>query len=129
MNGEKDNIEKKKVLIIEDEKMLAEMYRDRLIYEGFEVFSAFDAEEGMEMTIKIKPDLILLDILLPRQNGTDFLHDLRQKEGVSDITVIAYSNYDDQESKDKAKSLGAKEYLIKTNYTPKEVVEIIRKYI
>ncbi len=122
--------EKNKILIIEDEKMLAEMYRDRLIYEGFDVFSAFDAEEGMEMAEKIKPDLILLDILLPRDNGTDFIEKLRNKEGeISGVTVVAYSNYDDKESREKAMKYGAKEYLIKTNYTPKEVIEIIRKYI
>ncbi len=120
---------KKKVLIIEDEKMLAEMYRDRLLHEGFEVFSAFDAEEGLEMAINVRPDLILLDILLPRQNGTEFLVNLRQHGEIGETITIAYSNYDDQESREKAKNLGAKEYLIKTNYTPKEVVEIIRKHL
>lgn len=118
-----------KILIIEDEKMLAEMYYDRFVHEGFEVYSAFDAEEGMEMAKKVKPDLILLDILLPRENGTDFLEKLRKEEEVADTKVIAYSNYDDKASKEKARELGAKEYLIKTNYTPKEVLEIVRKHI
>jgi DNA-binding response OmpR family regulator len=119
----------KKILIIEDEKMLAEMYRDRFLHEGFEVYSAFDAEEGMEMTKKINPDLILLDILLPRANGTDFLEKLRKEEGLEKIKVIAYSNYDDAKSKEIAEKLGAREYLIKTNHTPKEVVEIVRTHI
>ncbi len=119
----------KKILIIEDEKMLAEMYRDRFTHEGFEVYSAFDAEEGMEMVKKIKPDLILLDILLPRANGTDFLEDLRKDKDLAETKVIAYSNYDDAKSKEVAEELGAKEYLIKTNYTPKEVVEIVRRHI
>ncbi len=119
----------KKILIIEDEKMLAEMYRDRFIHEGFDVHSAFDAEEGMEITKKIKPDLILLDILLPRANGTDFLEKLRSEEEISEIKVIAYSNYDDARSREKAESLGAKEYLIKTNHTPREIVDVVKKYI
>lgn len=119
----------KKILIIEDEKMLAEMYRDRFAHEGFDVYSAFDAEEGMEVAKKIKPDLILLDILLPRANGTDFLEKLRSEEGVSETKVIAYSNYDDIASREKAETLGAKEYLIKTNHTPKEVVNVVKKYI
>ena len=119
----------KKILIIEDEKMLAEMYHDRFVHEGFDVYSAFDAEEGMEIAKKVKPDLILLDILLPRANGTDFLEKLRNEESVSETNVIAYSNYDDTVSKEKAESLGAKEYLIKTNYTPREVVDVVKKYI
>ncbi len=119
----------KKILIIEDEKMLAEMYYDRFNHEGFEVYSAFDAEEGMEMAKKVKPDLILLDILLPRENGTDFLEKLRREKDIGDTKVIAYSNYDEEKSKEKAKELGAKDYLIKTNYTPKEVLAIVRKYI
>ncbi len=119
----------KKILIIEDEKMLAEMYRDRFVHEGFDVHSAFDAEEGMEVVKKINPDLILLDILLPRANGTDFLEKLRGDESISKIKVIAYSNYDDASSREKAESLGAKEYLIKTNHTPKEVVDVVKKYI
>jgi DNA-binding response OmpR family regulator len=118
-----------KILIIEDEKMLAEIYRDRFIHEGFEVHSAFDAEEGIVFAKKIKPDLILLDILLPRENGIEFLEGLRKDDEIKETVVIAYSNYDDANSKEKAEKLGAKEYLIKTNYTPKEVVEIVRKYI
>ncbi len=120
---------KKRILIIEDEKMLSEMYQDRFEREGFEVHCAVDAEEGMEMAKKVKPDLVVLDILLPRENGTDFLERLRNTEEISDTVVIAYSNYDDAASKEKAKELGAKEYLIKTNYTPKEIVDIIRKHI
>ncbi len=119
----------KKILIIEDEKMLAEMYYDRFNYEGFDVYSAFDAEEGMDMVKKIRPDLILLDILLPRENGTDFLERLRKEKDVGDTKVIAYSNYDEEKSKERARKLGAKEYLIKTNYTPKEVLAIVRKHI
>ena len=119
----------KKILIIEDEKMLADMYRDRFSHEGFDVYSAFDAEEGMEMAKKIKPDLILLDILLPRANGTDFLEKMRNEEDIADTKVIAYSNYDEVNSKEKAKKFGAKEYLIKTNHTPREVLDIVRKHI
>lgn len=121
--------ETKKILIIEDEKMLAEMYRDRFIHEGYEVYSSYDAEEGMQMTLKIKPDLIILDILLPRANGTEFLEKKEKINEVKNIPVIAYSNYDDNTYKEKAKKLGVKEYLIKTNYTPKEISDIVKKHI
>ena len=125
----KNEKEPKKILIIEDERMLADMYRDRFIHEGYQVESAFDAEEGLEMAKETKPDLIVLDILLPRANGTDFLEKLRKTEEIDSTKVIAYSNYDDADSKEKAKGLGAREYLIKTNYTPKEILEIVKKHL
>ena len=119
----------KKILIIEDEVMLADMYRSRFEHEGYEVHSAFDAEEGMEMAKEVRPDLIVLDILLPRDNGTDFLEKLRKEEGIETTKVIAYSNYDDLKSREKALNLGARDYLIKTNHTPKEILEIVKKHL
>lgn len=119
----------KKILIIEDEKMLAEMYKDRFLHEGYDVYSSYDAEEGMQMALKIKPDLIILDILLPRANGTEFLEKKEKITEIKNIIVIVYSNYDDNIYKEKSKKLGVKEYLIKTNYTPKEISEIVKKYI
>ncbi len=119
----------KKILIIEDEKMLAEMYKDKFVQEGFDVYCEIDAEEGMKRAKEIRPDLIILDILLPQASGTDFLEKLRSDEEISATKVIAYSNYDDAESKEKAKKLGAKEYLIKTNYTPKEVLDIVNRHL
>jgi DNA-binding response OmpR family regulator len=120
---------KKKIVVVEDELMLAEMYKDKLVRVGFDVYSAFDAEEGLELIKKVKPDLILLDILLPRENGVSLLGRIRKEPGVSETPVIAFSNYDDLETKNEAKNLGAKDYLIKTNYTPQEIVEKIKEYL
>ena len=117
------------ILVIEDERVLAEMYRDKLEMSGFKVYSAFDAEEGFEMTIKLKPNLILLDILLPRENGITFLEKMRKQSEISSIPVIVFSNFDDSQTKVDAKKLNVKDYLIKTDYTPKEIVEKIIKYI
>jgi len=119
----------KKILLIEDEKVLAEMYKDRFIQEGFEVFLAFDSKEGLEMAKKEKPDLIVLDILLPKENGITFLTWLRKEAEISSLTVVAFSNYDDPETKKQALQLGVKEYLIKTNYTPKGIVDKIKNYL
>ena len=117
------------ILVIEDERVLAEMYRDKLEMSGFKVYSAFDAEEGFEMTIKLKPNLILLDILLPRENGITFLEKMRKQREISSIPVIVFSNFDDSQTKINAQKLNVKDYLIKTDYTPKEIVEKIIKYI
>jgi DNA-binding response OmpR family regulator len=118
----------KKILIIEDEIILAEMYKEKLEKEGFKVFLASEIEEGIEIAKKEKPDLILLDILLPRENGVSFLEKIK-KEEIKDIPVVAFSNYDDPETKKRVFELGVREYLIKANYTPKEIVEKIKNYL
>lgn len=118
-----------KILIIEDEKILAAMYQEKFKMAGFKVFLAGDAEEGLALAKKEKPDLILLDILLPRGNGIFFLEKIKETSEVSSIPVVAFSNYDDIPTKEKAKNLGAKDYLIKTNFTPEQVVSKIKKYL
>jgi len=115
-----------KILIIEDEPLLAEMYRDKFIKSGFEVFSSFSAEEGFEIIKKEKPNLVLLDILLPIENGITFLDWVKKDSEVSSIPMLAFSNYDDEEIKRRAFKLGVKDYLIKTNYTPQEIIEKIK---
>lgn len=118
-----------KILIVEDEKMLIEMYREKFLREGFEVALAHSAEEGIEAAIKEKPDLILLDILLPRESGIYFLEKLRERPEMVSTKVLAFSNYDDLATKKEALGFGAKAYLIKTNYTPKEIVARVRRYL
>lgn len=119
----------KKILIIEDEKILGEMYKEKFIQSGFEVVLVESAEKGIKMVPIEKPDLILLDILLPRANGVSFLAELRKNPVMSDIPVVAFSNFDDPETKKEAFELGVKDYLIKTNYTPQEIVEKVKNYL
>lgn len=118
-----------KILVVEDEQMLAEMYKDKFEKEGFEIVLAGDGKIGMEVLKKEKPALVLLDILLPNENGIEFLKKQRKNPEVSFIPVIVFSNFDDPETKEETLSLGVKEYLIKSNYSPNEIVEHIRKYV
>ena len=118
-----------KILIIEDEKVLAEMYRDRFAQAGFKIDLAFSAEEGLKILKKKKPDLILLDIKLPRDDGIQFLKKIAKNPKVLKIPVIAFSNYDDPKVKTEALELGVKEYLIKTAYTPKDIIKKINEYL
>jgi len=120
---------KKKVLIIEDEKILGEMYKDKFTQAGFEVSLVIEAREGVELVKKEKPDLVLLDILLPRENGIFFLEELKKISEVASVPVVAFSNFDDPETKKRAAKLGAKDYLIKTGYTPQEIVEKVKGYL
>lgn len=119
----------KKILVIEDEKILGEMYRDILVQAGFNVEWVQSAEEGIETLAKTKPDLILLDILLPRASGVGFMKQLKEQKEFSSVPVVAFSNYDEPNTKKEALELGVKDYLIKTNYTPQEVVDKIKGYL
>ncbi|MGB9743239.1 MAG: response regulator [Minisyncoccales bacterium] len=119
----------KKILIIEDEKMLGEMYQEKFRKEGFEAFLAGSTEEAIEAVPKIKPDLILLDILLPKKNGIGFMEWFSGQKEFASVPVIAFSNYDHPEKREKAKKLGIKDYLIKTDFTPQEIVDKVKKYL
>lgn len=121
---------RKKILIIEDEKILGEMYKEKFEMEGFEVISVSGVEEGLMLAKEKKPDLILLDILLPgSEDGISFLKRREGDEEILKIPVVAFSNYDDSETQIMALELGAKEYLIKTNYTPQQLLEKIKHYL
>lgn len=119
----------KKILIIEDEKILVEMYEDKFKKAGFEVYSAMDTKEGLKLTKEEKPDLIVLDILLSQDSGIFFLQKLKKEKDFFSTPVIVFSNYDSKEVRNQALKLGAKDYLIKTNYTPQELIEKIKAYL
>ena len=119
----------KKILIIEDEKILREMYHDKFVQAGFNIILANSTEEGIKILSKTKPDLILLDILLPKANGIKFLTKLRKKPEFNSLPVVAFSNFDSPETKKAAFNLGVKDYLIKTNFTPKEIIDKIKNYL
>jgi two-component system, OmpR family, response regulator VicR len=119
----------KKILIIEDEKILSEMYKFKLEKEGFEVFNAIEVDEAIALGEKNKPDLVVLDILLPKESGINFLIKVKNVEELKDVPVLVLSNFDDNETKAKAFELGASDYLIKSNHDPKELVEKIKELI
>jgi len=122
-------VSSKKILIIEDEKILAEMYKDRFSEEGFRVALAGSSEEGFNLLQKETPDLILLDILLPKANGISFLKKIKEQSKLSSIPVVAFSNYDEPKTKKEAESFGVKEYLLKTDFTPQDLVNKIKGYL
>jgi len=125
----KKSIYKKKILIVEDEKILSEMYYDVFIKAGFKVFSATESKQGLKIAKKEKPDLIILDILLPRESGIFFLEKLRQYPEISSIPVVVFTNYDGPDTKEQAKKFGVKDYLIKANFTPQQFVAKIKGYL
>lgn len=119
----------RKILVVEDETTLREMYAEKLNREGFEVISTIDAKQGIEIVKKEKPDLVLLDMLLPEENGIYFLKQLRTNSKISKTKVLVFSNYDGIDIKKEAEKWKIEDYLIKTNYTPNEVIQKIKKYL
>jgi len=122
-------MKKKKILIVEDEKILGQMYKDKFLQSGFDTTLVNSAEEAIKKVSKIKPDLILLDILLPKENGIGFLTRLMKKSEFASVPVVAFSNFDDPGTKKKAFQLGIKEYLIKTSFTPGGIVAKIKQLL
>lgn len=115
-----------KIVIIEDDTFLAEMYVTKFELEGFKIYAAINGDDGVKLVKKIKPDLILLDILLPKKNGFEVLEELKGDKDVKDIPVILLTNLGQKEDVDKGLELGAVDYLIKAHFVPSEVVEKVK---
>jgi len=118
-----------KILLVEDEVLMAQMYRDKLELAGFEVSWAISSRQALASIKNQKPDLIVLDILLPTENGLFCLRKIKNNDSFKNIPVIAFSNYDEVETKKEALSLGARVYLLKTDFTPNKLVKEIKKYL
>lgn len=115
-----------KVLIIDDEKGVLSMYQEYLKVEGMEVITAQNGEEGLRLAKDHKPDVILLDIIMPKMNGLDVLKTIKSDADIKTIPVFLLTNLPEECSGDKAKELGASGYLVKAEYEPKMVVDVIR---
>lgn len=115
-----------KILIVDDEEILRRIYSDRLTFEGFQVDSAADGQEGLTKIQTNKPNLVLLDILMPKLNGLQVLEQLNTNPELKKIPVIVLSNVASDENIKKALALGAKDYLLKTNFSPNEIINKIK---
>ncbi len=120
-----------KALIIEDDEFLSDMYKTKFSQEGFEVFTASDGVEALEKLSakEIEPDVILLDVVMPKMDGIEVLEKLKSDDNLKSIPVIMLTNLGQQEEIEKALSVGAKDYLVKANYTPSEVVRKVKDII
>jgi DNA-binding response OmpR family regulator len=114
---------KKKVLIVEDDEHIARIYDIKFAQSGFETSLARDGEEGMAKIIAEKPDLVILDLMLPRKDGFTVLEEMKKNPNVANIPVLVLSNLGGSADIERALALGAKEHLIKVNHSMQEVVD------
>ena len=118
----------KKILIVEDDNFIADLYDRELTNDGFEVTVAKDGIEGEIKAKEVQPQLILLDIMLPNRNGLDLLKILKEDPLTKGFKVLVLSNLGQEAAIKKALDLGAEGYLIKSSYTPKEVLNEIKTF-
>ena len=119
----------KKILIIEDEELLSNLLKNKLSELGYEVSVASDGLQGFEAIKEIVPDLILLDLVMPKMNGFEVMRKMQEDDSISSIPIIIVSNSGQPVEIDKAKKLGAKDWLIKTEFDPQEVIDKVNKQL
>ena len=119
----------KKVLIIEDDKFLRDLMAQKLVAEGYDVIEAMDGEKGLESAKQEKPDLILLDLILPGIDGFEILANVKADQNISQIPVVILSNLGQAGDVDRSLRLGAKSYMIKAHFTPAEIIAKVKEII
>ena len=115
-----------KVLIVEDEDILAKVLEEKFQDEKFEVAVAGDGELALELAKSFKPNVIILDLILPKKDGFDVLRDLKSHPELKQIPVVILSNLGQDEELKRGLALGAADYLVKTQHPIKEVVEKVK---
>ena len=120
---------KSKILVIEDDQFLLKVYKNKLEEEGFEVALAVDGIEGFSKAKENKPELILLDLILPKKTGFEVLEDLKNDEATKGIPVMILSNLGQESDIEKGINMGAVDYIVKANYSINEVVARVKEQL
>ena len=120
---------KKKILLVEDDVALAAVYRSRLELEGFEVHEVHDGEDALSASVSFKPDLILLDAMMPKISGFDVLDILRNTPETTNIRVIMLTALSQPKDKERAEQLGVDDYLVKSQVVISDVVARVRHHL
>ncbi len=120
---------KSKIAIIEDDQAISQMYRIKFESEGYTVETAENGALGLELAEKMKPDIILLDLMMPEMNGDEMLEQLRKRPWGKDIKVIILTNVGEQEIPESVRSHNVSAFILKADMTPRQVVEVIKKQL
>ena len=120
---------KRKILLVEDDTALASVYRSRLELEGFDVCEANNGEDALSLAVSGHPDLILLDVMMPKISGFDVLDILRNTPETTNIRVIMLTALSQPKDKERAEQLGVDDYLVKSQVVIGDVVERVRYHL
>ena len=118
-----------KIIIVEDDPFLIDIYKDKLEESGYAVETVEDGDQVLNKITEARPDLVLLDIILPNVDGWEILRTIRNKPDTKDLKVIILSNLGQKEEVEKGVDLGATKYLIKAHFTPSEVIKEIKELL
>ena len=124
MNGQK-----KKILLVEDDMALSAVYRSRLEIEGFDVREANNGEDALSATVEYRPDLILLDVMMPKISGFDVLDILRNTPETANVRIIMLTALSQPKDKERAESLGVDDYLVKSQVVIGDVVARVKHHV
>lgn len=134
-----ENEHKPLVLLIEDEPMLSQMYKTAFELKNVDIVVSSNVDSAWKLTLRRKPSIVLLDLLLPQNSETDldlhmntgfgYLRRIKKLPEIKDIPVIVLTNLDTPEDRKKSMDLGAVDYLVKSNTTPKEIVQRVEKML
>ena len=116
-----------KIAIIEDDAVIAQMYRMKFEAEGYEVETAENGKLGLELAQTMQPDMILLDLMMPEMNGDEMLQRLRATDWGKEIKVIILTNMGEQEAPEVLKTLGVSAFIVKADMTPRQVAELLQQ--
>jgi two-component system alkaline phosphatase synthesis response regulator PhoP len=116
-----------KIAIIEDDKAISQMYRFKFEADGYEVETAENGILGLELAEKMKPDIILLDVMMPEMNGDQMLAKMRATSWGKNIKVIILTNQGEQEIPPELRTLGVKRFILKADMTPRQVAEVVKE--
>lgn len=118
-----------KIAIVEDDQAISQMYRIKFEGEGYLVETAENGKLGLETIQKMKPDIVLLDVMMPEMNGDEVLEKLRATPWGKKIKVIVLTNMGEQELSPKIKELGVSAVILKADMTPRQVADIVKKHL
>lgn len=121
--------EKKKILLVEDDETLSAVYQSRLELEGFDVKAVYNGEDALSATLEYHPDLILLDVMMPKISGFDVLDILKNTPETKDIRVVMLTALGQEKDRKRAEDLGVNEYLVKSQVVISDVVERVKHHL
>jgi DNA-binding response OmpR family regulator len=118
-----------KIAIVEDDQTISQMYRFKFEAEGYKVETAENGRLGLELIQSLKPDIVLLDLMMPEMTGDQVLEEMRKSSWGKDIKVIILTNMGEQEIPESVKSMGVTAVVLKANMTPRQVFELVKKHL